>query len=374
MARVSEFYKGRRKKRSFAVVIAAVVLGLLVVAITMFYGIQKYAVISKDGVTIDIPMLHTGKETTDASGNTVPVFEPVDVAMAINEPDYSSVKANPKPNAPEIRAIFIPAADMTNDKITECAGRLVSGNALILEVKPREGNLLWNSQTKGAYDYAAFMSSPIDLQETVKSLKASDIYLAAQISCCVDELLAGRSYMGLTAQYGSTFRDDTGYWLDPYNMELRNYIVDLVRELYDMGFDEVILADVAHPDNGETAVYYTRDMSCTPSAYNAVCGFAKYVADELADREGVLSIYCAGFNVLQNGRDSVNGQDLGLFLKLYDRVYYETDKYAYTVSNLQTATPYVTYGKASDRFVPVVINYLPDNSSWVLIDMEESED
>lgn len=373
MARASEFYKGRRKRRNYAVIIAAVVLGLLAVAVTLFYGMQKYAVISKDGVEIDMPMLRTGQEKTDASGNVIPSFAPVDVALAINEPDYSSVAANPAPNAPEIRAIFVSADELTTDKITEYAARLISGNALILEVKTREGNLMWDSQCQIARDYGTFMSAQIDLRETVATLKANDIYLAAQISCCVDSLLAARSDMGLIAQYGSPFRDDTGTWLDPYNMDVRGYIVDLARELYDMGFDEVILADVAHPDNGETAVYYTRDMSSTPSPMNAVCGFAKYVSDELYDRRGVLSIYCSGFNVLQNGKDSVNGQDLSLFLKLYDRVYYETDKYAYTVSNLQTATPYVTYGKAADRFVPVVINYLPENSSWVLVDREEED-
>ncbi len=41
-------------------------------------------------------------------------------------------------------------------------------------------------------------------------------------------------------------------------MSVRNYIVQLARELYDMGFDEVVLADVAHPTFSEpTELIYT---------------------------------------------------------------------------------------------------------------------
>ena len=57
--------------------------------------------------------------------------------------------------------------------------------------------------------------------------------------------------------------------------------------------------------------------------------------------------------------------------KLYDRVYYNTDKYAYTF-NVQDIEPLCTVGSIKNRFVPVVINYLPDNTSWILVDQEQS--
>ena len=37
---------------------------------------------------------------------------------------------------------------------------------------------------------------------------------------------------------------------------------------------------------------YTREMSTTPGPVTAVCGFATYVADQLSERSGRLSIYC----------------------------------------------------------------------------------
>ena len=49
MARVvGEFYKGRRKQRNTAVVIVGILLGILALVLVVFYGMQQYAVITKD--------------------------------------------------------------------------------------------------------------------------------------------------------------------------------------------------------------------------------------------------------------------------------------------------------------------------------------
>ena len=136
-----------------------------------------------------------------------------------------------------------------------------------------------------------------------------------------------------------------------------------------MGFDEVILADVAHPVFAEPLeVIYTRELSTTASTKTAVCGFAIYVANQLDDRTGKLSIYCDTKPALVRADD--NGQDARLFMKIYDRVYLRTDKFAYPY-NVDDIKDYIGNGKVNDRLVPVVENYLPDNSSWVLVDVAE---
>ena len=67
--------------------------------------------------------------------------------------------------------------------------------------------------------------------------------------------------------------------------------------------------------------------------------------------------------------DEGTGQDQTLFMKIYDRVYYRTDMYTFTY-NLQDIenSGSVVIGDMHDRFVPVVINYLPKNSSWIYIE------
>ena len=98
------------------------------------------------------------------------------------------------------------------------------------------------------------------------------------------------------------------------------------------------------------------------------------VAEQLKDREPgkVLSIYSyTPFSL--DKLDSATGQNTPLFFKLFDRVYYPTDRGTY-VYNLQDVTRSISEEVAASRFVPVVENYLPDNPdkiSWVLIDKEE---
>ena len=378
MAKNLEFYKGRRKKRNYALVPSAIALGVIMLIVVLFYGMQKYAVITKDGVAVELPILTRGQTTVDSSGNEVKVFEQVETELVYDEPDYSYIKATAGDDVPEIRAIFVPYTDLTKEKLNEYTARLSRGNALVLEMKPRSGNLMWDSQADMALGYGLTVSNDQTAQMPafIAELKEKnkDKYFAAQISCCIDELFASRSTTVTLrrADNNGNVIDDKGTWLDPYNMNVRNYIVQLAEELYDMGFDEVILADVAHPTFSEpTDLIYTRQLSTASSPKTAVCGFAIYVAKQLEDRTGRLSIYCDKSTSLVKADDS--GQDASLFLKMYDRVYLRTDKYAYPY-NVDDVKGSIEKGNVYDRLVPVVENYLPDDpndTSWVLVDVLE---
>ena len=52
-----------------------------------------------------------------------------------------------------MRAIFVPYTDLNHDKLQEYVGRLNQGNALLLEMKPRSGQLMWESQAEMAVNY-----------------------------------------------------------------------------------------------------------------------------------------------------------------------------------------------------------------------------
>lgn len=376
MPRIQEFYKGRRKRRNYAIVPFVIVLGIAVLTVVLFYSMQQYAVITKDGIAVELPLLNEEKTVVDSQGNEVKVFDPVDVTLQFDEPDYSSVKATAGSKAQGLRAIFVPADNINKEKLTEYANRLNTGNALVLEMKPRSGVLKWNSQATMAVNYGISQENEATLQlpTLITELKAKNIYLVAQLSCCLDELLASRcTSVTLRNEYGGNYTDDYGTWLDAYNTDLRNYIVQLTREMYDMGFDEVVLADVAHPVFAEpVALTYTRQMSTQPSAVNAVCGFAMYVSDALRERSvNQLSIYIDSPQALVKAVD--NGQDARLFIKVFDRVYLRTDRFAYSY-NLADLKPQITIGTDQDRLIPVMENYLFENASemsWVLVDVAE---
>lgn len=381
MAKNREFYKGQRKRRNYALIPFVVGLALIMVMVVAFYGLQKYVVITKDGVQVVLP----GQEASspiDADGERQREFQSVPVDLIFDEPDYSRITARAGRTAKPMRAIYIAAEDVNRENLLKRAEQLNSGNALVLEMKPRSGYLLWTSQTDLALAYSLSVQNELtaDMAGMLQELRDygteqdKEIWLVAQISCCVDGLLASRTTdYALRTENGSDYVDDTGYWLDPYNADLRRYIIELTNELYDIGFDEVILADVMHPvpvvkeGQNPPSFLYTREMSAAPSPINAICGFALYVANQMEERDGkLLSIYLDTPRSLVR-YDEGTGQNGVLFFKLYDRIYYRTDRYTYTY-NYTDIEGNVTLGNPHDRFVPVVINYLPDNSSWVYIE------
>ena len=378
MARVQVFYKGRRKRRNYLFIPFVILLAIISVGMVTFYGLQKYAVINKDSVSIELPILADKNAVFDSQGHEIKSFDPVNVSVVFEEPDYSGVQAVAGAEVEPMRAIFVPYTDLNHDKLQEYVGRLNQGNALLLEMKPRSGQLMWESQAEMAVNYGISVPSETTaaVRDFLAEMEEKDIYLAAQISCCIDNLLPTRtSAYTIKNEVGMNYQDEKGLWLDAYNEAVRKYAAQMAQELFDMGFDEVVLADVAHPTLTEpVTLLYTNEISTQRDTSLAVCGFAVSVARQLQDREsGALSIYCDTRPALVKS-DLTTGQDARLFMKLYDRVYLRTDKsaYPYNVEDIQSN---VTIGSVYDRLMPVVENYIPsDNSSWVLIDVPEDDD
>ena len=378
MARVQVFYKGRRKRRNYLFIPFVILLAIISLGMVTFYGLQKYAVINKDSVSIELPILADKNAVFDSQGHEIKSFDPVNVSVVLEEPDYSGIEAVAGEKVRPMRAIFVPYTDLNHDKLQEYVGRLNQGNALLLEMKPRSGQLMWESQAEMAVNYGISVPSETTaaVRDFLAEMEEKDIYLAAQISCCIDNLLPTRtSAYTIKNEVGMNYQDEKGLWLDAYNEAVRKYAAQMAQELFDMGFDEVVLADVAHPTLTEpVTLLYTNEISSQRDTSLAVCGFAVSVARQLQDREsGALSIYCDTRPGLVKP-DLTTGQDARLFMKLYDRVYLKTDKsaYPYNVEDIQSN---VTIGSVYDRLMPVVENYIPsDNSSWVLIDVPEEEE
>ena len=390
MAKNTDFYQGRRQRRNYWLIPFVLLLGVATLLVVLFYGLQKYASITDDGVKVEFSDVEGASQ--DSSSNSVSeklVFDSVVPEIVFEAPDYSRISATAGRNVKPLRAVYIQASEITQERLENAAASLVDGNALMLEMKPRSGQLVWRSNAALAVSYGLYTDTDFSnsLPTLIPSLKTTEngkeIYMVAQISCFIDELLATRSTQyALRTETGFNYTDGNGTWLDPYNAEVRNYIIALARELFDMGFDEVVLADVMHPvgatvqnAEGETIkarFMYSREMSTEPNPVTAICGFAVYAANELKDRNGLLSIYTdSPQSLVRNNEDS--GQNAVLFMKIYDRVFYRTDRYTYTF-NLQDMEGSVPFGDIHDRFVPVVINLIPhDNSSWVYIEQLEEE-
>ena len=369
MANNSEFYRGRKKRSGPAFIISLIVLSVLAFVILMFYGLQKYIVISHDGLSLDIPLLseNSGKTVTDESGETKKVYEAVNAELVVGETDFSSITASAGEDLSQLRSIFVPAAKVTPEGVAEYVERLSAGNALTLEVKPSSGQLVWASNSDIALGYGT--GGTTDLASIVSSIKGGEksVWLVASVSCCIDDLLASRySQLTLKSTDGKSYVGDSGAWLDPFAAPLGRYLCQLCAELSAMGFDEIVLTDLRQPDVQDVQFAYESGNS-SPNALSAVSGLALDIVRYMRSDDIRVSVELNSSSALSSGKDSLSGQDAELFFKIFDRVYYPCSA-SDAATALTAAQSYITIGEPESRFVPVCTGNYPESGSWMLED------
>ena len=93
---------------------AAIVLGVISLIVVLFYGMQKYAVITKDAVAVKLPFLTGEENPMDAEIEAPAELEAVSASVVFDPPDYSGVETVVDGNVQPLRAIFVHAADINS--------------------------------------------------------------------------------------------------------------------------------------------------------------------------------------------------------------------------------------------------------------------
>lgn len=208
-----DVYKGRRKKLNVLGIVLSAVADADSCALRALRRFSEVHSVQQHRLSLELPILATPGAEEDEGQR---VFEQVNAELEITEPDYSDIESQVDEEMGELRAIFVPAANVTTEGITPYVNKLksVGGNALVLEVKPTSGQLVWASSVQLAADYGT--AGTTDLGVLANTLKEQGIYLVAQLSCCTDDLLAQRCpSTALTLPGGTPYSDEDGYWVGP---------------------------------------------------------------------------------------------------------------------------------------------------------------
>ena len=361
-----EVYRGRRKRINVLGIVFGALVALVLLAIVLFFGLQKYIVFEHDGISVVLP----GARVEDGGAGAEEPLEQVQAALTITDPDYSSIAARAGEGLDDIIALFVPAADVSLSGVgryVDVMGQYPGANALVLEVKGAGGQLVWSSGSETAAAYGA--NGSVDLAALVEALHAQDIYLVAQISCCVDALLASRSpATALCVNTGAPYTDETGSWLDPYSATVSGYITELCSDLSDIGFDEILLANFAMPVT-DAPIGYQVQLSSTPSPEAAVCGLAMEVANALEG--GVPVSVLLNAESLRSGLASKSGQNVELFAKVFDRLVTQTHSAWRSDVDLSLLDQYLTLGDPAQRYLPMM-GYIPEGYSSCIVQVPES--
>ena len=362
-----EVYRGRRKRLNVLGVVFGALAALILLTVVLFFGLQKYIVFEHDGVRVALPGAAAGEDGPLPNDETAP--EQVNAVLEITDPDYSAVPATAGEGLADMAAVFVPAQDVSMSGVGRYMSVMSSygANALVLEVKPVSGQLVWASSSPTAAAYS--LNGSLDLEAMVAALRQQDeddeLYLVAQLSCCIDGLLAERCpSAALRFATGAAYADSEGAWLDPYSATVGAYLSELCSELAEMGFDELLLKSLSLPIT-EEAIGFSVELSSTPTPEAAVCGLAVELTNALEAYDIPVSAILDTTS-LRSGLADKSGQNLELFGKVFDRLCSATDSAWLSGVDRDSIDQYLTLGSLETRYVPIM-NYVPEGFTSCII-------
>ena len=362
MARPRTVYRGKRRYRWIITVLLMILIVLLVAGLWLFGFLQNYIVYDTHGLHLVLPFSQdedSGAANEEQQG--VYTGPAVDAEIVVDEPDYASMEPIAGENVPQLHARYITAASISAANLSGYASTLEAGgqNAMVLQLKSADGYLSYRSTVPLVDAYGVNGSE--DITEAVAALKEQGVYLAAMISTLLDDAMAERNApLALKDWEGNAARDSLGCWLDPYNVQVREYITDLMSELAVMGFDEVVLTGLGGP-TGEFS--FSQEMTGAPSLSDAVSAFALTMS-RTAQELGLRCSCLCREDALRAGNSLAVGQDLSVLFKAFDRVYLHSD--AYDLQNDLSLLRTSLSGEEENRIVPIVTGYAPETGSWAI--------
>ncbi len=325
MARPRAVYRGKRKYGWLITVVLFLLILALMAGVWLFYDMQKYIWYEKEGLRLDLSGTEISTQQPDSSHEADVIAPPVtDAQVVIELPDFSDMESMVHSNLEDIQALYVAADKMTAQNIAYYPAVLaeseVKYNCLVMNIKSIDGSLRYFSTIPLVTGYG--VNGTESLKETLGLLKEHDLWLVAEVSCLGDSAMAVRnSPIGLKNATGAVLSDENGSWLDPYNSVTRGYISDLMRELKDMGFDEVLLTNVCLP--ADMTIQYSQPMTAMPDSVSAISSLGRYLRREADDIGIYLSAELDG-TALREGKGAEIGQDAEFFFKVFDRVYVST--------------------------------------------------
>lgn len=259
------------KSRRVPIIIGAVLTAVLIVALGIVALASSYA---------PLRMALSGPV-----GNNPPI--------AVKQPAHMPLPA-------EVRGVYVTASTASSVKNYVALLDSVKAkgiNAVVLDVKDEDGALAFEPFDPGLKSQAPIRSL-VDLDRVIGATHDAGFYLIARIPVFEDPAFAEKTpKLALKQKSGGLWRNARGRaWLDPASDDVWKYNVDIAREIYGRGFDEVQLDYVRFATDGKTSNIVFPIYDAKKENKRAVIGrFFAYMDNELRGGGIPISVDVFGF-------------------------------------------------------------------------------
>jgi hypothetical protein len=216
-----------------------------------------------------------------------------------------------------IRGVYINAYQAGNKNYLErIFAQADSGliNTIVVDFKSDYGFLSYASDLELAKKHWA-IKPYIDLDYLVKQASLHNVKLIARVVCFRDNYLSQNNKFAIFDDSGEVWYDNKEIaWINPYLERVRDYLLEVTKELVDRGITSIAYDYIRFPCDGE--VWRIRLTGVTGPRYKPIIQFLKQVREEVDIEIGVCVF---GFAVWQHLKPE--GQDIERMADYIDILY-----------------------------------------------------
>jgi len=238
-------YRTRRVLNRVGITVTALLLAVIVGWLCWVIWLQRYVVYTDDGAELDFAV--SANEITGEIAT--PPEAAKNVSIFYNEGDDAIDLGN---EMKQLNGYYIDYEMLQKDMtgVLVRVEQLSPGTTILIDMKGPYGSFFYPSNLP-----AAVHSASTDVKavaELVQKLQKKGFYTIARI-CAFRDWNFGNNNVSsglyMLNRAGLWLDPDGYFWLDPTNANTTSWITDVVLELRDMGFNEVVLTDFRFPNS-----------------------------------------------------------------------------------------------------------------------------
>ncbi|MEY8394080.1 putative glycoside hydrolase [Lachnospiraceae bacterium 45-P1] len=160
-------------------------------------------------------------------------------------------------------------------------------NTVVIDFKDDQGRITCQIDSPVATEIGACRPYVKDIRSLISSLKERGLYVIARVVAFRDPYLAEQKpEWSLHLADGSLYRDRQGMaWVDPYRIEVWDYLVEVGTAAKEVGFDEVQFDYIRFSTEGTMKqVVFDEEVTKGRSKTDAITEFVKYAYENLASQ------------------------------------------------------------------------------------------
>ena len=194
-------------------------------------------------------------------------------------------------------------------------------NSVVIAVKETDGQVYMPGVEK-AHKWGSYTAAIPQPEAMLKDFKAAGLYTVARIVCFKDKIIPiKRPDLAVKTPGGGPWRSRNGAtWVDPYNHEVWDYLLDLAELSARLGFDEIQFDYIRYPSEGNTSLCRYSKPNNRQAAIENLAEFLRYARKRLAPYK--VKISTDVFGLTTSVKDDMGiGQDIRTLAANSDYVY-----------------------------------------------------